>query len=690
MGEIVNGNNLDKNHSQKTRVKSTKFDIVEPLRGTYRFGEYGIAGCYTGIQGDKVKYRISSDVDSYTLKAPLKQPIYMQKDIFQVPRMAILPKNWDKIKINPSIGDDIDAQEYGTSLEADYFNVLIRNTETGINTALEGTGQGAPANVYYDTISTIMRGFILREMMLSNGSLLNALGAHTAELWHAYDMTEFNKINIDQYNEIFFELFRTAVGSENDIWEVKKYGASVNTFVRMGKSKMINANGVAKSITYKEFIQNLRDGDFYEIKKIYSGYSGSGANKISIEKTTANLYNYIRAIKNRIDGYKYEFSGLVNPLDLAKLWSYQLICAEFYTNDKVDYIYNAELYRQYIGNLVYNGYQNRYDTFEYNGITTEVDYLSAHYFKEMTAPGQGVIYDVHLYSYFTSIFKYNRSLRFKDYFTGARTRPIAIDTTGATTVEAGENVEVINIVKGIQAQRFLNVVNKIPRDIRGYTRGIFGTNVAPDWHNPLMLGKTRDIIYGTQTENTGEAQVTEKVSRTATLTNNGGKYQFEFNLDRDSIIMCIVWFDIERSYTRGIKRDFMWVDRFDMFDPYMQYTGDQVINKEELIAGYSGTFGYQGAYAELKQSYGNAFGGFINSLPGWIFTDQYTEDDENNELRYNTEIGPDFIRSKSTELDPFYINLTGKTLESYFHFIIENTNYFSASRKMAYNPQILG
>lgn len=690
MGEIVNGNNLDKNHSQKTRVKSTKFDIVEPLRGTYRFGEYGIAGCYTGIQGDKVKYRISSNVDSYTLKAPLKQPIYMQKDIFQVPRMAILPKNWDKIKINPSIGDDIDASEYGTSLKPEVFNETIQILNTNIEEYSSFTIQDTYNNIVAK-LMPLLRAIILREMMLSNGSLINALGAHTAELWHAYRISDYKKISIDQYNEGLFEVIKNGGGSSNDIWEVRKEGNTNNTFVRFGTEKMVNANGVAKSITFKEFLQNLRDGDYYYLVKIYRGYSGEGKEKISAQITDSALRAYVDSINNYVNvNHKIEYLNLVNPIDLAKLWSYQLICAEFYTNDKVDYVYNAELYRQFISNEI-NLVLGGYDTFGYNGINTEIDYLSAYYFRKLKEFYEiGIVTDLHSYTYFTSLFKYNRSLRYKDYFTGSRTRPIAIDTTGATTVEAGDNVEVINIVKGIQAQRFLNVVNKIPRDIRGYTRGIFGTNVAPDWHNPLMLGKTRDIIYGTQTENTGEAQVTEKVSRTATLTNNGGKYQFEFDLDRDSIIMCIVWFDIERSYTRGIKRDFMWVDRFDMFDPYMQYTGDQVVNKEELIAGYNGTFGYQGAYAELKQSYGNAFGGFIEDLPGWIFTDQYTEDDENNELRYNTEIGPDFIRSKATELDPFYISLTGIALSKYFHFIVENTNYFSASRKMAYNPQILG
>lgn len=52
-------------------------------------------------------------------------------------------------------------------------------------------------------------------------------------------------------------------------------------------------------------------------------------------------------------------------------------------------------------------------------------------------------------------------------------------------------------------------------------------------------------------------------------------------------------------------------------------------------------------------------------------------------------IDPDYIRSRNTELDRFYTQITGFSLGSYFHFIIKNTNSQNASRPMAFAPSIL-
>ena len=379
------------------------------------------------------------------------------------------------------------------------------------------------------------------------------------------------------------------------------------------------------------------------------------------------------------------------PFDIARAWSYQLSCAEFFTNDKVDYIYNADIFRNYIGTLYKAVIVNEGDEavmslweYDWNGQKIAVDWLSAHVFKYMTL---SMNTDDNARAYFFALFKFNRSLKYKDYFTGSRTRPIAIGNT-AVTVQANNTVEIIDVVSSIQKQRFLNVINKIPRDIKGYTKGIFGKDVAPDWHNPLFLCKISESIYGQETENTGAAQLTEAQTRTSVLKNEGNRVQVEFNLDRDSIIIGFMYFDIPRAYSKGVERSFMDVDRYDYFNPYMQYTGDQPVYKEEMDVLQTGTFGYQGAYMHMKQKVNDASGGFIEYLKGWTFLDQYVESDKRGYTAAN--IGPDFIRSKPSELDNFYISLTGRTMASYFHFIVDVETHYNARRPMAYNPQILG
>lgn len=161
-------------------------------------------------------------------------------------------------------------------------------------------------------------------------------------------------------------------------------------------------------------------------------------------------------------------------------------------------------------------------------------------------------------------------------------------------------------------------------------------------------------------------------------------------MDRNSIIIGLVYFDIPRAYSKGVAREFADVDRFDWFNPYMQYTGDQPIYMSELdAAAPDTTFGYTGAYMDKKQEYNEAFGGFIEDLKGWTFLDRFIEPTLNSGTLETKPIGPDFIRSKPSELDRFYISLSGRSLASYFHFILDIETHYEANRAMAYNPQIL-
>jgi hypothetical protein len=324
----------------------------------------------------------------------------------------------------------------------------------------------------------------------------------------------------------------------------------------------------------------------------------------------------------------------------------------------------------------------------------ESDELSARYFAYWTDVLQ-IEEDITgtQYSYFVAIFKINRSLKYKDYFTGSKTRPLAVgDEKVNTNVPVVDGkVDVVNITKGIQAQRFLNIVNRIPRDAFGYARGIMGVTQAPDYHRPLHLAETTEAIFGNEVENTASEQFSKDVSRTMTLKNGSGKYEYSFTLDRDSIIIGVYWFDIERMYTKGVNRTFMHVDRHDMFNPYLQYTGDQPIYSEEMNSDKANTyFGYKEAYAEFKEEVNTAFGGFLGALDGWAFTDEGVDAKTADQVQELRQISPDFIRSNPAELDNFYLSLTGTSLVNYFHFIILTSTFFEARRKMAYKPQILG
>lgn len=217
-----------------------------------------------------------------------------------------------------------------------------------------------------------------------------------------------------------------------------------------------------------------------------------------------------------------------------------------------------------------------------------------------------------------------------------------------------------------------------------------GVKQKHDWHVPLWLGSTRSAINAEIVDNTGEAQMTDALSQTARLYGIEGKYMFQYDFDRDAIVIGLTYYDVERSYGKGVNRTFMHVDRYDMYNPYLQYTGDQAIYGEEYDARNDGTFGYVPAYEEFKQVINEADGGFMTALPGYAFIDEiYKKSDKDNvEYPDGRKNSPDFIRSKPVEFDRFYQKLTGHSLANKFHFIVDYYNEISAKRRMAFNPGV--
>ncbi len=215
---------------------------------------------------------------------------------------------------------------------------------------------------------------------------------------------------------------------------------------------------------------------------------------------------------------------------------------------------------------------------------------------------------------------------------------------------------------------------------------MFGTYVAPDYHNPIYLGKIRDKVISYETENTGAAQQTNANSVTSTFSSTGNNFALEFDSDRPTIVIGVCSFDIPRVYSRTISRDALHVDRFDYYNPFMQFIGDQDVNTLEL--GYSRgdrEFSYQSRHAEYKTKYPICSGGFAkqNVLPSWQFVADLQYEPSDN-------LDSNFIRSRRSELDKFYLSLTGESPATRFHFICDFYNDLSSvSRPMVANPNIL-
>lgn len=672
MAEIVNKNPVNDPTQKGVHTRST-FDLGQSLANTERFGEITPRFALEVTAGDHLPYRFSHNLRTYTFKAPHMGTIRRNEDAFFVPAECILPLNWDKVFTNPLLGEDVDASRVGctvvgfTKYVASVFDAISSPLSNQLSLASDEEDE-TYTHVAFEYVLKFLLGL---EMFYSNGSLLSTLGAHLSSL------VKLNGNSVDKAIDLFF----TGLPSTVKYFTVSE---GLNQFyVNLSGSDL----GLSNVLSLRQFLEIARDG--------YASWHIAGIN-YATAKSKSDLISFLEDfIEPSIIYGGVDDEGL--DLSLARFAAYQIVCAHFYTNDKIDYVYDANLYRQNVLDALYLYQDYRLDesfycpmVFDLNGSRFEYDSLSAAYFYavcddlSLMSDLVPVAIDA-AFDYFRLLFGYNRSLRFVDYFTGSKSRPLAVGDVNVGVVS--NQVNVVDVTRNIQRQRFLNAVNRVGRRISEYVKGIFGVSQAPDYHNPFFLSHTSDELGAQEIENTGSEQ-REPNSVTSIMRSASSRYQFEFDGDRVGILIGVVYYDIERYYFNGIEKLMTHVDRYDMFNPFMQFTGDQPVDGSELDVRYGGlTFGYQMRYSEYKQRYNQCSGGFVEFLPGWIFKANETED--NNRGIWNTNISPSFIRSKPSELDPFYERLTGYSLASYFHFIVINDNACEGSRPMAYAPSIL-
>lgn len=667
MPEIVSQNPVNNPDVKQVNTRSL-FHLGAPRLNTYRFGEYSPFDALEIVPNDKnVRMSLKHKLRTYTLGQPLMSKSMLKKDLFFVPMEAILPLNWDKVYTNPVIGDDVDASQVGCTVEK--FSEKIGQFFFDYQEAVSNQFDLYPDRVA--TLDHILKFLLGAEMFYSNGSLLHALGVKISKQCHTLSKS---------FDRAFDDYCAACIG-HYESWTVTGLSDDTVTVLMDGANPL-----VGNSIDFRTFLCLARDGFSWSITNVKYR---SGKTPIGLQPPYFS-FEFREASQQNSD----------TSVNLARFWAYQIVCAHYYTNDKIDYIYDANLYRQNVYDCLVRLFNETSDPsiiflqgFFLNGSLFKYDYLSSFYFDFcLTHVSDDFDRDIdflpYLLDYFRLIFGYNRSLRYVDYFTGAKSQPLAVGDVSAAV--ANNQVSALDITQSIQKQRFLNAVNRFGRRMSEYVSGLFpGLKQAPDYHNPFFLAHTTDTIGAQEVENTGEAQVNNPNSVTSVLRSDAGHYAFETDFDRAGILIGIMYFDIERAYSDGVERLVQHVDRFDMFNPFLQFVGDQDVRGNEITsigATEGNTFGYQTRYMEYKQRYAQVSGGFVENLPGYAFLA--------DESRISKQMGafhvsPSFIRSVQTELDKFYLSLTGYSLGSYFHFIVVHDNQLDASRPMAYAPSIL-
>lgn len=655
---LYNTNDSPNNSTQPTKSVNNQgvyvprthntFDISYFLYKTQKFGQYEPFFVTEGVPGDTIPLSSSHNVRALPMSSPFLSQLDLNKDYFLVPNYAIQPNTWDYIYTDPSQGDDVpeDAHNifpifFGDGTRATFFQKII---DYIISQNITTDGQ-------------TLRWLLIAELFMSSGSLLNVLGYKLNPVF--YQVNNPRKYSFDN----FFDSVCRAITTMHIVVSTDSVDLDV-MYDRDGKS----------TITLLEAISLLRR---YGSLAVISAFS------IDDSFFDSWICDY-----DTLPVIDWDVNQVIN---LDRLCAYQLVCSQFYVNPKVDFLYNAQLYRDNTFTLLKAIFPTLTpQMFSYNGILVPYDYFSNHYYSLVV----DYIYDYpsvasklpQIYDYLNALFGYRESLRFGDYFTDSRTRPLAI---GDDTLEVTDDskVSVIDMSRKIVLQRFRNAVIKLGQNAGDYLRGIFGTSPSPDYHVPKFISHQDFNISGFEVANTTSDNQGDIVTN---LSTRDDQFAFEIEVDIPCVLIGVSYFSCPRAYSQTKERFFFHKDRYDMFNPMLQAYGDQAVynNERTDLRPNNEIFGYQSRNNEYKQRYSQVSGGFVQYLPAWSFVTDSLFNPVVDIAISNTQ-SPDYIRAHDYEFNRFFQAIPGFSLASAFHFIVVYNNKCMATRPMEVNPNTL-
>lgn len=626
---------------------------------TCRYGEVDPVLAFKAERGDVIPYKFVTDLNTFTMAAPLKSSVDMYSAAFKVPMQALYPRNWDIMQPIPNKGDDV-PDDTRCLFSPQSFGYALSN---GIVSALGSSS----------TLQYAIRNVFLQELVYSAGSIFAKLNYH-------YNSSLFNVVsngdalaylNFDRYFDNYFapwlkELLISVADGNKVV--LRHYSNETPDYVVSDSKDVVGLKYAVNTycISVRRAFELLRTGE----------------------------YNLVipSSLEEKFTSFpRWAVTGNSLPVNIEPIIAYKCACSHFFTNPKIDFIYSWELFRDAQQSLVY-GEDGTVPTFVWNGINKQYDVFSQKVLTDanvvLSSPNAPEYFDHS--SFWFNLFSFSRSLRYGDYFTGVHPEPLAVGDVNAPVVDSSVNA--IEMVEKIQLSRLLNKVNIAgPRKDDQLVAMYGGPLPEAPKDVPIRLSLEKFNVTGFEVNNTGDlqAQSINDSSKNITTTNlrlTDSKFMFEVAIDEPCWLIVVQYFEAHRIYSKTMDRFAFHRDRFDDFQPELQYIGDQEVYTQELdaVGGSEVAFAYNLRNMEYKQRYSYASGGFIDYLPSWLFI---TDNNDGNPPMPN--ITPEYIRSSPSEFDRFYKSLLGWSLAGYFHFITTNTNVLAPYRQMVYAPEIL-
>lgn len=626
-----------------------------------KYGQYEPFFVMEGVPGDQIPFSNSHNIRSKPFGAPMQSPMTIHKDYFLVPNYAIQPQTWDYIFRNPSQGDDVpvDAQNRfpvnfadGNSLIEELFDKLSYYMEMG------------------DSVNVLMTLLHL-ELFCSSGSLLYNLGYKLNPLITVGDDT----FTFDEFFD--YTLSKIIIAFRFTVDNKTRIIGNSSALIDAGDDTFVYANSYACLSLIRNYPQYISD--------------------ITV---------------NNIDEGEFSLSGLHLAADgdvdtyirMDRVCAYQLACSQFYVNPDVDIVYNSQLFRDNYLTYLRMVYRELNDVdlpiyfFEYNGISIPYDYFSTRYYQFVLqcirdsheGPDELTITTklLRLSSLLNYLFGYQQTLKFGDYFTDSRTQPLGYGPEGSDEVAVmDDSVNIVDISQKVILQRFRNAVVKVGSSESEYLKKIYGEDLTPDFHYPKFIVHTQFGVNGDEINNT-----TSDDQGNIVMNLKSGEDSSVFNVDISvpCVLVGISHISLPRVYMQTKERHFFHEDRYDMFNPMLQFFGDQQIYSIERtsLPTDKENFGYHSRNAEYKQRFSQASGAFTNQLRAWAFVADSLQQSV-RELVIVDNQSPEYLRENDFEFNRFLVRQTGLSLATGYHFIITYNNKCVCNRPIDINPSTL-
>lgn len=620
------------------------------------------------ISRDTIPFRSAHKLSSYTLQSPMMDEIYKHKFYSIVPYRAILPNTWEVFFANPTKGDDVPDDVYCNANVLRCYCEYLRD----LLVKLSNTDTSTIDIMTY--APKIFEFYIVTESIFSSGSLLSSLKYNFWSLLSGVDnssdyvLTTFDNL-FDVLMSLYVRYFSITYEVQPDKFEI---------LIPHSMSPEISTNIIYDRIVSDHtFLDILRSGDYYSVDVASSD--------IAVDPEFVEIFTNIQGqimglFIEIISKYGLEPSDLATvdlssvgyDVDLSAVIAYQITCLSQATDPSIDYIFNANLFRETLFPL------DTIERFTYNGRYFVYETFSKHYLESYWFNPANFVDTCQ------KLFSYAKSLKFGDYFTQMRPQRTAV---GDLSIDTSDGLDALEITRKMVYQRFLNWNNRVGPKYEDYIKELTGMSAMPDPTEPSLITHSQSVVGSYQVENTGEAQLSLDNSVTTLLRDTNSDFEFDIIISEPSILLGLTSYDMMRLYTRVMDRSHLKDSRFDFFNHMLQYTGDQDIKALELDASSDDSpIGYNTKDIHYKMQVSVANGGFITSLKSWAFTSEFTD----NDMTMKFGINPQFIRNTNGDFDRFYSSLTGYSLGTYFHFILKYTNDLSNMRRpMDVAPDIL-